>query len=72
MKLMKISSVMKIKIKRIIMKTNKIVHQMTKMKYSKVVQNILQEKRSIILKLIMEKMQLQFTKKMKMDIILFQ
>lgn len=69
---MKISSVMKIKIKRIIMKTNKIVHQMTKMKYSKVVQNILQEKRSIILKLIMEKMQLQFTKKMKMDIILFQ
>lgn len=69
---MKISLVMRIKIKRIIMKTNKIVHQMTKMKYSKVVQNILQEKRSIILKLIMEKMQLQFTKKMKMDIILFQ
>jgi len=69
---MKISLVMRIKIKRIIMKTNKIIHQMTKMKYSKVVQNILQEKRSIILKLIMEQMQLQFTKKMKMDIILFQ
>ena len=63
---------MNIYIIRIIMKTNKIVHQMTKMKYSKVVQNILQEKRSIILKLIMEKMQLQVTKKMKMDIILFQ
>ena len=69
---MKISLVMRIKIKRIIMKTNKIIHQMTKMKYSKVVQNILQEKRSIILKLIIEQMQLQFTKKMKMDIILFQ
>ena len=70
--LIKISLVMIIKIKKIIMKTNKIIHQMTKMKYSKAVQNILQEKRSIILKLIMEQMQLQFTKKMKMDIILFQ